>query len=212
MTAAAQRLAALLPDFGMTGMMASVPSRPAQPATSSVASAKPKQPDIAALIADAVLQAEATLRQKLEAEHQAQVAAIHTDYAAECEALRAQAAQREVELVDVKLGFLQTYLVETLTDATGQVLAQALAEPLQSQALEAFTEALAELVANENAIRIEIAAPADLTLLLKERLKGQSWNVIWREAESLDITASCNGQVVGTRLGEWTKTLSGLFS
>ncbi|GHC64526.1 hypothetical protein [Limoniibacter endophyticus] len=215
MTAAAQRLAALLPDFGTPGAV--TPSTPASSHVIRAAAqpntvAKPKQPDIATLIADAVTQAESLLHERLEAEYQAQIAGRQQEHEAAIEALRLEAAQREADLIAVKLGFLEKHIVDTVSGAVGQVLVQALSEPLHAQALNAFIPALKTLMADENALRIEISGPANMIAVLKMRLSNQGWSIVWRETDTLDVTASCNGQVIGTRLGEWSKTLSGLFS
>lgn len=201
-----------LADFAAPSAPVFTPFAMPEPTAASLA--PEPQPDVEALVADAVAQAEARLRDKLDEEHRAALSAAVDDalaaerqeHAAEMERVLSETGAAAANAIDAGLAELRAGVAAELSSACARLLLPIAGEAVVARAVSEMAQALREALENEAAPRITVSGPRQLLDGLQARLAGAE-GVQWRESTGFDLAASFDGRVVETRLAEWAEAL-----
>lgn len=171
-----------------------------------------KAPDIEALVAERVAQAESALREKLgnehtaalvalAEEHETRLAELHRDYGGRLGvALSSSIAEAEARVTELA--------VASLARAVGSILS----EEIQKRSIAGLTLAIREAMADRDAVRIRVRGPLSLFETLRASLGEQAVKLDFAEAPGLDLTVSIDGNPIETRLSEWSAGISEILA
>ncbi len=196
----------LLPDFGAH------PAR-AQPIASPqpVATAEPP-PDVDALVARAVEQAEEALAARLEAAH---AEALQAQRQADADAAAASLASLGGEMsaaVTAGIAAMETRLTASTEEAVARVLGGVLGDDLRARSLAALAGTIGAALGDAEAVGIRVSGPQFLFEPLKAALGARTDQLHFTEAPGLDLTVSIDDAVFETRMSEWAAALSEVLS
>jgi hypothetical protein len=171
--------------------------------------------DVEARIAQAVEDAEASLRARLETEHgavleaalaQALQAERDAHGAALAHALR-EAGEGAADAIGDRLAALRAEVESVLMGACARVLLPLAGEAVARRAAAEMAEAVREALRRESRPRITVSGPEPMLAGLRARLGEEGAGVEWREASGFDLAAAFDGSVIETRLGAWAEAL-----
>jgi PAS domain-containing protein len=200
----------LLPDFGSRTSAAN--QAPAARAAEHMPAAPAPQADIGALIAEAVVEAEAALEARLALAHQA---ALDAERQASDDAAKAFLESFGGDLGTAVAGRIEAMeqRVAELTGATvARIVGGLLSDDLQERSLQALSRTISAAVADSEAVRIGVRGPLSLFEPLSAALGSRAANLDFTEASGFDLTVTIDETVFETRIAEWSASLSEVLS
>jgi len=200
----------LLPDFGSRSSAAN--QAPAARAAEHMPAAPAPQADIGALIAEAVVEAEAALEARLALAHQA---ALDAERQASDDAAKAFLESFGGDLGTAVAGRIEAMeqRVAELTGATvARIVGGLLSDDLQERSLQALSRTISAAVADSEAVRIGVRGPLSLFEPLSAALGSRAANLDFTEASGFDLTVTIDETVFETRIAEWSASLSEVLS
>ena len=200
----------LLPDFGSRTSAAN--QAPAARAAEHMPAAPAPQADIGALIAEAVVEAEAALEARLALAHQA---ALDAERQASDDAAKAFLESFGGDLGIAVAGRIEAMeqRVAELTGATvARIVGGLLSDDLQERSLQALSRTISAAVADSEAVRIGVRGPLSLFEPLSAALGSRAANLDFTEASGFDLTVTIDETVFETRIAEWSASLSEVLS
>ncbi|MBM2712241.1 hypothetical protein JQK88_13455 [Mesorhizobium caraganae] len=199
----------LLPDFGARTQ------RAGQPPTTK-AEPKPETPvpqaDIGALIAEAVIDAEAALEARLAIAHQAALEAQNQANADEAKAFLESFGSDVGLAVAARIDAMEAKVSELVGATVARIIGGIVSDDLHKRSLEALAGTIREAVGDSEAVRIAVRGPLSLFETLKASLGPRAANLDFVEAPGLDLTVAIDEAVFETRIAEWSAALSEALS
>jgi hypothetical protein len=200
----------LLPDFGSRTPRASQP--PSARAAEHMPVAPAPQADIGALIAEAVVDAEAALAARLALSHQA---ALDAERQANDDAAKAFLESFGGDLgaaVATRIEAMEQRVAELAGATVARIVGGLLSDDLQQRSLQALSRTIGAAVADSEAVRIGVRGPLSLFEPLKAALGSRAANLDFTEAPGFDLTVTIDETVFETRIAEWSASLSEVLS
>jgi hypothetical protein len=201
------RLIDALKDFGPPPA-----SRPETHAPDHAAAVQPARVDPAALLADAVAEAEARATRSANAEWEARMAAERELHAVEIEHLTrrfgAEAGKTVLERMDV----LERDLTAHAGAAIARILGTLMTDTLRQRSVDSLASTLLAAARDAETLRVEVRGPQSLFEALDKALGGRIADVVYTEGDGFDLTVSFDETVFETRIGEWMASLSEILA
>lgn len=200
----------LLPDFGARTQRAGQ-----SPAT---AKAEPRpdtpapQADIGALIAEAVIDAEAALEARLAVAHQAELEAERQASADEARVFLEGFGGDLGAAVTARIDAMEAKVSELVGATVARIIGGIVTDDLQKRSLEALAGTIREAIGDSEAVRIAVRGPLSLFETLKASLGPRAANLDFVEAPGFDLTVAIDEAVFETRIAEWSSALSEALS
>lgn len=160
-------------------------------------------PDIDALIANAVAEAEAALGERLAAEYGAELAALRAEHEAVLVARDAQFGAQALGAIGQAVAALGEGVAEAVGGRVARILAPLLHEAQQTQAISALRTAILHSVGGPDGVALVLRGPAALRTQIEPELLDAGFTVRWEDAPGFDVEASAGDTVWRTRLDEW---------
>jgi len=198
----------LLPDFGPS-------RRPVSAAPVAAAPPAPEpapQPDMGALIAEAVALAEVAVERRLADAHRAELEAGREAHKAEADAFLQSLGGDMGALICGRIDAMQAAVVDLVGDQVARLVGGLLGKDLQERSLAALAASVREAVADTDAVRIRVAGPSSLYETLKAALGPHAANLEFTDAPGFDLTVAIDDAVFETRMAEWSAALSQVLS
>ncbi|MGX5839705.1 hypothetical protein ACWGTI_03160 [Mesorhizobium sp. ArgA1] len=199
----------LLPDFGARTQ------RAGQPPLATQAEPRPETPpqaDIGALIAEAVIDAEAALEARLAVAHQAALEAERQASADEARVFLEGFGGDLGTAVTARIDTMEAKVSELVGATVARIIGGIVSDDLQKRSLEALAGTIREAVGDSEAVRIAVRGPLSLFETLKVSLGQRAANLDFVEAPGFDLTVAIDEAVFETRIAEWSSTLSEALS
>ena len=198
----------VLQDFG---------KRPApilrpEPVDPEPCSASVPQPDIGAIVAAAIEQAESMLGEKLRAEHAVAMETERQAHAAEIDALLHRLGENAGERIAAGLAVAEARISELATAAAARILGSVLSDELQARSIASLAQSIHDAIEDAETVRIEIRGPQSLFESLRTKLPDRVEGLHFVEAPGFDLTVRIDGNLFETRLSEWSAVLSDILS
>ncbi len=170
--------------------------------------AGPPQPDIDALIADAVAEAESALAERLNAEAEEKLAADRERHAAELASVQEQFAAETSEKLLQQLAEMETRLTELTTTVVARLLTPVLSADVQARAVERLATLISEAVRDSDAVRIHVQGSAALFEALRQHAGDWANSIHFTENGDPDLTVTIDESVYQTRLADWSRAVA----
>ena len=170
------------------------------------------QPDIGAIVAAAVEQAESMLAEKLRAEHAEAMETERQAHAAEIDALLHRFGETAGEQIAAGLAVAEARVGDLATAAAARMLGSVLSDELQARSIASRAQSIREAVQDAETVRIEIRGPQSLFESLRTKLPDRVDGLHFVEAPGFDLTVRIDGNLFETRLAEWSAVLSDILS
>ena len=200
----------LLPDFGARSQ------RAGQPSLAAMAEPRPETPapqaDIGALIAEAVVDAEAALEARLAVAHEAALEAERQASADEAKTFFESFGGDVGVAVAARIDAMEAKVSELVGATVARIIGGIVSDDLQKRSLEALAGTIREAVGDSEAVRIAVRGPLSLFETLKASLGPRAANLDFVEAPGFDLTVAIDEAVFETRIAEWSSALSEALS
>ncbi|WP_269932407.1 hypothetical protein [Aminobacter sp. HY435] len=165
-------------------------------------------PDIPAMIAAAVAQAETDLAGRLQEEFNATLEAERRQHADELEALGTRLGAETGAAIVAGFGSAETRLVQLTTDAAARVIAGLVSDDIRDRSVAALAAAIASTLVDREAVRIKVSGPQLMFEALAKALGERADSLDYTETTSFDLSVAIDDNLFETRLGEWSAALS----
>lgn len=165
-------------------------------------------PDIPAIVAEAVARAEAELAARLTQEHEAALEAERQRHAAEIAEFGARFGADAGANIAARVSEMETRLVHLATDAAARIVAGLVSDDIRIRSIDALAKAIISACTDREAVRIKVAGPQFLFDALAAAIGERAGNVDFVEASGFDLSVSIDDNLFETRLGEWSSALS----
>ena len=196
----------LLPDFGARTQ------RTGQSPPAAMAESKPDVPapqaDIGALIAEAVIDAEAALEARLAIAHEAALEAQRQASADDAKAFLESFGGDVGAAVTARIDVMEARVSDLVGATIARIIGGIVSDDLQKRSLEALAGTIREAVGDSEAVRIAVRGPLSLFETLKTSLGPRAANLDFVEAPGFDLTVAIDETVFETRIAEWSSALS----
>jgi hypothetical protein len=208
---AALALENLLPDFGKMPVRAG--DHATDPASLAALVSSRGEPAITQeMLETEVARAEAALRERLIAEHEAALGEErqrHEDRLAELNALLGGQA---AEIISGRLDELHETVAGLVTSTVARILAVHLTAEIQKRMVERLGEAIRNAIRDPAAIRVRVRGPLSLYEALAASAGDLAQCFDYTEAPGLDLVASIDDSLFETRLADWSAALAEIVS
>lgn len=199
----------LLPDFGTRPAHAH--AQPPAPTQRPAPKVEP-QPDMGAIIAEAVTNAERAAEARLAATHRAKLEAEREAHRAEADAFLQTLGGDIGAAVASRIDAMQAAVIDLVADQATRVVGGLLGEDLQKRSLAALADAVRAAIGDSDAVRIRVSGPSSLYETLKTALGERAASLDFIDAPGFDLTVSIDDAVFETRMAEWSAALSQVLS
>ncbi|WP_378948992.1 hypothetical protein [Mesorhizobium sp. ANAO-SY3R2] len=166
------------------------------------------EPDIPAIVAAAVADAEDALTTRLAGEHEAALEAERERHAAEIAELGARVGAETGAAIAASLGEMEARVVHLATDAAARIIAGLVSDDIQKRSIDALATAILAAIADSDAVRIKVSGPQFMFDTLATAMGGLAENIDFTESMGFDLSVSIDDNLFETRLGEWSSALS----
>jgi hypothetical protein len=200
----------LLPDFGTRARHSGQPQAATEPARKPDAPAP--QADIGALIAEAVVDAEAALEARLALAHQAAFEAERQANADEARAFLESFGGDVGKAIAARVDAMEARVTDLVGATVARIIGGIVSDDLQRRSIEALTRTIGEAIGDTEAVRIAVRGPLSLFETLKTSLGPRAANLDFVEVEGFDLTVAIDEAVFETRIAEWSSALSEALS
>jgi hypothetical protein len=207
-------LSDLLPDFGAKPHRAGTGENRSGRGVEDKRVPDPGHPEIDL---EAALRIEA---ERVEGEVTARLTSLHETalqtererHAGEMEGLRAEFGTAAGALIAARMAEIEAEISAFTTSVAARILGTLLTEEMRKRSLARLAEAIHEALRDSDAIRIEVRGPQSLFEPLSAALGDRAKQVHYVETPGFDLLASIDGNLLETRLAEWSSALSGSLS
>lgn len=148
----------------------------------------------------------------LTATHQAELEAERSRHLEEVNELRMQFEQDFSTTLAARFDQLASELSESIGEQVARVVAPFLERALSEQMIGQLAAAIAEVLADQEGIRISVSGSPSMFDSLKTALGDRAAQLEFTEGEAFDLTARLDDTVMSTRLSEWADTLREVLS
>ncbi|QPC91096.1 hypothetical protein [Mesorhizobium sp. INR15] len=202
----------LLPDFGTRAQRISQPKAATATMPEEHQQAASPQADIGTLIAEAVVQAEAALEERLSIAHEAALEAERQANADEAKAFLEGLGDDVGKAVSSRIDIMEARVTELVAATVARIIGGIVSDDLQRRSLEALVRSVREAVGDSEAVRISVRGPLSLFETLRASLGPRAANLDFVESPGFDLTVMIDETVFETRMAEWAVTLSEVLS
>jgi hypothetical protein len=207
-------LAAALQDFGARRFAESfeMPPRPAL----EIVAASPPPPDFDApeyqeRLREEVERAETALEARLAEEHQAAFEAERQGHAEQVARLIATIGADAGSTIAEKFAEMENRIGELVTAATARILGGLLSEDVERRSLEELARIVRDAVGDRDAVRVQVRGPQSMFEALSAAVADRAKNLDFTEASGFDLSVEIDGNIIETRLSEWSAAISGIL-
>ncbi len=193
-----------LPDFGPRF----APRAAAPSVVAPVAVQSEPAIDIEKLVAAEIAQAEAALAERLQALHNAEIEALETAHHDQAEQLAHQLGAQAAAAIARAFDDAERRLLSHLDAAASRVLSAFLGDELQKRAVDALARTVAATLADRDAVRVRVSGPLHLSEPLANALGARAAQMEFTEAPGLDLAVDIDGNLIETRLSEWSAAIA----
>lgn len=193
----------VLKDFGTR------PTQAANAAASLLAEpALPELPSIDEIVTAEVAKAQAATEGRLALLHAAELEAMRQYHAAEMDSALRNIGETAGAAIALRLGELEERIGARVATAAARILGSFLSDELQRRSMDSLAQTIRAAVAGRESFRLEIRGPQSLYEALLSALGDQSGHLGYVEAPGFDLSVSIDGNLLETRLTEWSAALS----
>lgn len=165
--------------------------------------------DVEARLEQARLQGAQEARVEAEREHAAALAAQQAQFDVKLAAERARWVKTEggrlAELLTTGLRDIE----HAIADCVGRVLKPIVSEEVRRGAVSSLAQALQEMIYKGTSQKITVFGPQDLLTVLEAHLEDARSAVRFETSHGTDLVVYADDTVLETRIGAWTRSLSG---
>lgn len=204
-------LAEALPDFAVaqrTALRPAVEQQAAQPAPAFVPSG-PSEEDIRARIEAAAAAASADAERRLKAEHEAALAALRDEHAAELARLDAAYGGALGTALKEGLDAVEARVTELTVSVAARLLGVALTEDIRRRAVDQLARCIDQAMGDSEAVTVTVRGPMSLHDALVEALGSRAGQLRFVEDSGPDLTATVDDVHFETRIAAWSDAISG---
>lgn len=166
------------------------------------------QPDIDALIAEAVARAETETAERLAAEHAGILNGERERHAEEVASLQARLGEEASAMIEARFADAGRELVELTAAVAARILGGLMTDDLRERSLARLAGVIQDALADDDAVRIRIRGNQALHDALRSRLANHLGQIDYTEDADFDLSISINDSVYETRLAEWSAALA----
>lgn len=166
------------------------------------------QPDVAALIGEAVAQAEAEIGERLAAEHAEALNGERQRHAEEIAALQLRLGEEAGAIIEARFAEVRRQLVDTTGAVAARILGGLMTDDLRERSLARLAGVIEQALADDEAVRIRVRGNPALFEALLGRLPGHEEQIDYTEAADFDLSIMIDDSVYETRLAEWSVALA----
>lgn len=166
------------------------------------------EPDIPAIVAAAVAEAEDALTAHLTGEHEAALEAERERHAAEIAELGARIGAETGTAIAAAMGEMEARVAHLATDAAARIIAGLVSDDIQTRSIQALATAILAAIADSDAVRIKVSGPQFMFDALAVAMGNRAENIDFTESMGFDLSVSIDDNLFETRLGEWSAALS----
>ncbi|QPC85397.1 hypothetical protein GA830_00540 [Mesorhizobium sp. NBSH29] len=168
--------------------------------------------NVESLVSTAVIKAEADVTDRLTAIYEATLQAERDSHAHELERIAKEFGASSGTVIAVRLAEMETAIGELATSLAARILGGILTDDLRKRSLEKLAATIRDAIRDNEAVRIQVRGPQSLFETLADSLGDRSPSVTYVESPGFDLTVAIDGNVVETRLSEWSEALAGALS
>lgn len=179
-----------------------------------VVAALPEEPavDIEAERAAAFEEGSRQASEMLTATHQAELEAERSRHLDEINEMRTRFEQDVSTTLAARFDQLAEELSESIGEQVARVVAPFLERSLSEQMIEQLALAIAQVLADQDGVRIAVSGSPSMFEALKTALGDRAAQLDYTEADSFDLTVQLEDTVLSTRLSQWADTLREILS
>lgn len=166
------------------------------------------EPDIPAIVAAAVADAEDALTARLNDEHAAALEAEREGHAAEIAALGARIGAETGTAIAARIDEMEARVVHLATDAAARIIAGLVSNDIQKRSIEGLATSILAAIADREAVRVKVSGPQFMFDALAAAMGDRAENIDFAESMGFDLSVSIDDNLFETRLGEWSHALS----
>lgn len=208
-------LANALKDFGAKratmsaslddGLAFAMPNQSFPPIVPEIAE---PQPDVDALIAEAVARAEAETAERLVAEHAEILNGERERHAEEIAGLQARLGEEASMLIEQRFADATRELVDLTGAVASRILGGLMTDDLRERSLARLADVIQVALADDEAVRIRVRGNPALYDALCSRLANHVDQIDYTESADFDLSIAIDDSVYETRLAEWSAALA----
>lgn len=201
----------VLQDFGARVTRAT--DRGADPAALAAIVSSRNGPALTQEVLDAeVARAEAALRERMTAEHEAAMELEAQRHAAALAEANAQLGEQAGALISQKMREMEETVTALATAAAARILAAHLTVDVQKRMIESLGQAIRDALQDSDALRIRVRGPLALYEQLSVSLGDLTRHLEYVELPGFDLSASIDDSLFETRLSDWAEALAEALS
>lgn len=137
------------------------------------------------------------------------IAALVEQHDRELEAVRAECGEVAAERIRAGLAAMERHLLDEIGTQVARILAPILSSQARERSVEAFIDALRDMLADSEAVSVCVEGPPDLLGHVEAALGSADQRLEFKIAQGTDLRAQMAESFVMTRLGEWADELAG---
>lgn len=199
-------LADVLVDFGARPRAAV--ARGAEPQPPAPQPPQPPPVDIDALIAEAVLRAEAEVSARFTIEMELRLREAGEAHQAELDRLRSETGMELGKMVVAGLADLERKTIDTTSSVAARILEQVASGAVAAKAVAALAGAIRSAIDDAETIRVRVKGPQSLFLPLAAAMGEHSRHLDFIETDTVDLTVTIDETLFETRIAEWSAALA----
>lgn len=203
---AALALENLLQDFGR---VTRATDRGSEPATlAALVSTRSEPPLTQEMLDAAIAKAEAVLRDRMTAEHEAAMTLETQRHAGETAELNARLGEQSGTMIAERMREMEETVTALAASAAARILALHLTAEIQQRMIEELGQAIRDALGDSDAVRIRVRGPLSLYEALIASIGDLSKHVEYTELPGFDLSASIDDSLFETRLADWADALA----
>ena len=168
----------------------------------------PPEPDLAAIIAQAVADAEAALKTRLWAEHAMAIEAAEARHAAAIDRLLSELGAQAGQTIATAMEGMEARVVALTSASAARILGAVAGEDLARRSTAGLARTIGDALADAGAARIRVRGPRALFEALQTALGLRAAQLDFVEASGFDLAVHLDGAILETRLSEWSAVLA----
>jgi len=201
-------LSDLLPDFGSRAHRGALQAAEPQTAKPEPVAQQTPIVDTAAMIAEAVANAEAAVTERLAAIYEATLEAERDSHAAQRDELSRGLGTEAGRLIEVRFVAMEEELLTLTAAAAARILGGLLTDEMRKRAIATLSARIREAVRESEAVRIHVVGPQSLCEALAASLGEHAGSIEYTERASFDLSVNIDSSIYETRLAEWSAELA----
>jgi hypothetical protein len=192
----------VLTDFGARPQHAAGPiSLHAEPVVAP-------RPNVNEMVQAEVAKAEVAMEERLALAHAAELEALRQEHAAAMDAALRHIGETAGETIALRLGEMEERIGHRAATSAARILGAFLGDELQKRSMESLARSIRDATAAGETSRIEVRGPQSLLKALQATLGDRAAGFGFVEAPGFDLAVTIDGNLLETRLSEWSAVLS----